>query len=61
MELIYAIAIDLGMPNERIVMDKVDEAGNCAWFHLTSGTRFSCRTTRNGKFLKKHSVRLDLT
>jgi len=59
MELIYAIAIDLGIPNEFIIMDKVDEQSNCAWFHTKAGARYSCRTVRNGKFLKKNSVRID--
>jgi hypothetical protein len=59
MELIYAIADNLGIPNEFIIMDKVDAKGNCAWFHTKAGARYSCRTVRNGKFLKKNSVRID--
>lgn len=57
MELIYAIANELNIPNEFINIDRV--SSNVVWFSLKSGARYTCKTVRNGKYLKKHSIRAD--
>lgn len=57
MKLIYAIADYLGIPNEFIFIDKVSD--DCVWFHTKAGANYSCRTVRNGKYLKNNSVRID--
>lgn len=57
MELIYAIADYLGIPNEFIFIDKAVD--DCIWFHTKAGARYSARTVRSGKYLKKNSVRPD--
>lgn len=57
MELIYAIADCLDIPNEYISIDSV--VGNIVWFSTKSGARYTCQTARNGKYLKKHSIRVD--
>ena len=57
MELIYAIAQEMNVPNEFINIDKV--IGDFAWFSTKAGGRYSCRTVRNGKYLKKNSIRVD--
>ena len=57
MELIYSIAEYLNIPNEWVIIDKV--INNAAWFHVKNGTHYSCRTTRNNKYLKKNSIRID--
>ena len=56
MELLYAIADYLEVPNEFVVIDSVSD--DLVWFHVKS-MRYTCKTTRNGKFLKKHSIRRD--
>jgi hypothetical protein len=56
MELIHAIAEYFDLPNEIIIIDKA--LGNIAWFRI-NGAEYSCKTVRNGKYLKKNSIRLD--
>jgi len=56
MELIFAIADYLEIPNEFVFIDKV--CGNVVWFHTAPGAQYTCKTVR-GKFLKKNSVRAD--
>ena len=60
MELIFAIADYLDIPNEFVFIDKV--SGDLVWFHLSTGRslywqHFTCKTVRGGKFLKKNSIR----
>ena len=55
MELIYEIAEYLDMPNEFIKIDMV--VGNCVFFSTKYGAKYSCTSVRNGKHLKKNSVR----
>lgn len=50
MELYYAIADVLGVPQEWIVIDKV--VGDCCYFRIGSNN-YNCRTVRGGKYLKK--------
>jgi hypothetical protein len=57
MELIYSIAEYLQIPNEFITIDKVYD--DIAWFSTKQGSKYSCKTVRNGKFLKKNSIRID--
>jgi hypothetical protein len=58
MELIYAIALYLDVPNEWIVIDKVIEDG--VWFTVKNyGVSYTCTTVRSGKYLKKNSIRRD--
>lgn len=58
MELLYAIAEVLDIPNEWIIIDRVID--DMAWFHnVKSGAAYSCRTVRGGKFLKRHSIRYE--
>lgn len=55
MELIFAIADYLNIPNEFVSIDKV--IGNYCWFSTKAGAQYSCKTVRNGKYLKKNSIR----
>lgn len=57
MELIYEIAEYLDLPNEFISIESV--FGNIVWFHTTAGARYTCKTVRGGKHLKKNSIRHD--
>jgi hypothetical protein len=57
MELIYEIAEYLNIPNEFIFIDEV--SGGYAYFHIKDGARYTCKTIRNGKHLKKNSIRID--
>lgn len=56
MELIYDLAEYLDIPNEFITIDGV--FGDLVWFSTTAGARYTCTTVRNGKRLKKHSIRV---
>lgn len=56
MELIYAIAEYLGIPNEFITIDRA--VGSSVWFSTKAGAKYSCSTVRNGKYLKKNSIRV---
>lgn len=56
MELIYEIAEYMNIPNEFITINKV--IGNIAWFSTKAGAQYSCSTVRDGKHLKKNSIRL---
>ena len=59
MELIYAIAAYLDVPNEYIIIDKV--VGNLCMFHVSkNGASYYCKLVRNGKYLKKNSIRKDV-
>lgn len=55
MELIYAIAEYLDIPNEFVTVDRVES--NIAWFHTKAGASYTCNIVR-GKFLKKNSIRV---
>ena len=57
MELIYEIAESLNIPNELISINVID--GDYVWFSTEAGSRFFCKTVRNGKHLKKNSIRHD--
>ena len=59
MELIYAIAEYLEVPNEYIKIDSVIDG--LAFFHDTRSplVKYSCKTIRSGKYLKKNSIRRD--
>ena len=57
MEIIYAIAKYLNIPNEFVTINKA--VGNCIWFSTKAGAKYSATTVRGGKFLKKHSIRID--
>ena len=57
MELIFAIADYLEIPNELVFIDKV--SGDLVWFHISSGASYTCKTVRCGKWLKKNSVRVE--
>ncbi|MBP8274344.1 MAG: hypothetical protein KAY59_07910 [Acidobacteria bacterium] len=59
MELIYELAAYLDIPNELISIEKVCD--NIVWFRTTTGARYTCLTVRNGRRLKKNSVRPDFT
>ena len=56
MELIYAIAEYLDIPNEHITINNA--AGSLIWFSTKHGSQYTCQTVRGGKFLKKNSIRL---
>ncbi len=58
MELIYDISEYLGVPNEHVNIDKVHL--NNVWFSTAAGAKFTCKTIRGGKRLKKNSIRLDI-
>ena len=58
MELIHAIADYLGVPNDFVVIDKV--YSNYCFFTVhgaCTSVYYRCKTVRNGKFLKKNSIR----
>lgn len=58
MELIYAIAQELNIPNECIKINQVID--DIVWFSVSStGAKYSCKTIRGGKYLKKNSIRID--
>ena len=57
MELIFAIADYLEIPNEFVFIDRVGD--NIVWFHTSAGAAYTCLTVRGGKFLKKNSIRVD--
>lgn len=57
MELYYEIADYLNIPNEFITINKV--SGSLVWFSTKAGAHYSCKTVRNGKHLKKNSIRID--
>ena len=57
MGLLYEIAEYLDIPNEFITIDKA--IGVNVWFHTKAGAKYSCSTVRNGKHLKKNSIRID--
>lgn len=56
MELIYEIADFLNVPNERIEINSV--VGNIVFFSVF-GSRYTCKTWKNGKHLKKNSIVVD--
>ena len=56
-ELIYAIAEDLDVPNEWITVDSYNDG--IIWFSVKGQIHYTCRTVRNGKYLKKNSIRVD--
>jgi len=55
MEIIYAIAEAINIPNEFIIIEKIID--DCIWFRTTAGAQYSARTVRNGRRLKKNSIR----
>lgn len=57
MELIYEIAEYFGIPNEFIFIDSA--SGDVVWFRTKAGARYTCKTIRHGKHLKKNSIRND--
>lgn len=57
MELINALAEYFKLSNADIIVDTAQ--GNVVWFHTKAGARYTCKTVRGGKFLKKNSIRID--
>lgn len=55
MELIYEIAEYLDVPNEFLSIDSI--VGDIVWFSTKAGARYTCKTVRAGKHLKKNSIR----
>jgi hypothetical protein len=56
-ELYYDIADALDIPNEFITIDKA--IANTIWFSTKAGATYSAHTVRDGKRLKKNSIRRD--
>lgn len=57
MELIYAIADELNIPNEFVIIDRAFDG--MVWFHTKAGAKYSARTKNDGKYLRKNSIRPD--
>jgi len=55
MDLIFDIAEYLDIPNEYIKIDMV--IGNMVWFSTKTGKQYTATSIRNGKRLKKDSIR----
>lgn len=56
MELIYAIADYLNVPQEWVNITSVKE--NYVWFNVRGQASYTCKMVR-GKFLAKNSIRVD--
>ena len=57
MELIFAIADKLDIPNEFVFIDRIIE--DIVWLHTKSGACYTCKTVRGGKYMKANSLRPD--